>query len=178
VYFDIQIGDEPAGRIVIGLFGNAVPKTAENFRSLCVGDKGIGKKGKPLHYKGNALSQSVSFHRIIPNFMIQGGDLTDGNGMGGESIYGNKFEDENFSLKHTGPGILSMANSGPNSNGSQFFITTVTTSWLDGRHVVFGKAVVEGYDIVKKIEALGSQDGKPKTRVIIADSGEIPTASS
>ncbi|CAL8470801.1 g10343 [Coccomyxa elongata] len=171
VYFDVDIGGESAGRIVIGLFGKAVPKTAENFRSLCIGDKGIGTKGKPLHYKG------VSFHRIIPNFMIQGGDLTDNNGMGGESIYGNKFEDENFSLKHTGPGILSMANSGPNSNGSQFFITTVTTSWLDGRHVVFGK-VLEGMDIVKKIEAQGSQDGKPKTRVIIADSGEIPNASA
>lgn len=167
VFFDIVIGQMKAGRVVMELFADVTPKTAENFRALCTGEKGIGKVGKPLHYKGSA------FHRIIPNFMCQGGDFTRGNGTGGESIYGAKFNDENFKLKHTGPGILSMANAGPNTNGSQFFICTTKTPWLDGKHVVFGK-VVDGYKVVEQMEAVGSESGRTTEPVVIEDSGQLP----
>ncbi|MBL8755633.1 MAG: peptidylprolyl isomerase [Planctomycetes bacterium] len=168
VYFDITIGDKPAGRIVFELFAETVPKTAENFRALCTGEKGMGKSGKALHYKASRL------HRIIPGFMCQGGDFTRGNGTGGESIYGEKFKDENFQHKHTTPGLLSMANAGPNTNGSQFFITTAVTSWLDGKHVVFGKVADDaGLKVLKAMEAVGTRDGTPKQDVVIVDCGEL-----
>lgn len=166
VFFDILVGKAKAGRVVMELFADKTPKTAENFRALCTGEKGIGSSGKPLHFKGS------KFHRIIPKFMCQGGDFTRGNGTGGESIYGEKFADENFQLKHDQPGLLSMANSGKNTNGSQFFITTVKTSWLDGKHVVFGK-VVEGFSVVKEMEKVGSESGPPSSPVEIEDCGQI-----
>ncbi|MEV7673872.1 peptidylprolyl isomerase [Streptomyces sp. NPDC000963] len=159
VYFDITINDEPAGRIVFTLFDDVVPKTAQNFRELATGEHGFGYAGSP-------------FHRVIPNFMLQGGDFTRGNGTGGKSIYGEKFADENFQLKHDRPFLLSMANAGKNTNGSQFFITTIVTDWLDGKHVVFGE-VVEGQDLVKKIESLGSASGAPKASVKVAESGVV-----
>ncbi|RWR91659.1 peptidyl-prolyl cis-trans isomerase CYP19-3 [Cinnamomum micranthum f. kanehirae] len=166
VFFDVLIGKAKAGRVIMELFADVTPRTAENFRCLCTGEKGIGSSGKPLHYKGSI------FHRIIPNFMCQGGDFTRGNGTGGESIYGLKFEDENFKKKHTGLGVLSMANAGPNTNGSQFFICTERTRWLDGKHVVFGQ-VVDGHDVVKAMEKVGSSSGMTTLPVVIEDCGEI-----
>ncbi|XP_047316769.1 peptidyl-prolyl cis-trans isomerase-like [Impatiens glandulifera] len=167
VYFDVTIGGAPAGRIVMELYADTTPKTAENFRALCTGEKGKSKKsGKALTYKGS------SFHRVIPGFMCQGGDFTFGNGTGGESIYGKKFPDENFVKKHTGPGVLSMANSGPGTNGSQFFLCTAKTEWLDGKHVVFGQ-VVDGMDVVKAVEKVGSSGGRTSKPVVIADCGQL-----
>jgi len=159
VYFDISIGGQKAGRITFRLYDDVVPITARNFRELATGQNGYGYAGS-------------SFHRIIPSFMLQGGDFTRGNGTGGKSIYGEKFNDENFKLKHTKPGLLSMANAGKNTNGSQFFITTVVTSWLDGAHVVFGE-VVDGLDLVKTIESYGSASGTPKKAITITESGTV-----
>jgi len=159
VYFDMKIGDEDAGRVIMLLRGDVVPKTAENFRQLCTGQPGYGYK-------------ESSFHRVIPDFMCQGGDFTNHNGTGGKSIYGEKFEDENFRLEHTGEGILSMANAGANTNGSQFFLCTAKTTHLDGKHVVFGR-VVKGYEVVKAVEGVGSSSGSTDKKVVVADCGEL-----
>jgi len=158
VYFDISIGGQPAGRVEMKLF-DTTPKTSENFAALCTGEKGFGYAGS-------------GFHRVIPGFMCQGGDFTNHNGTGGKSIYGNKFEDENFKLTHAGPGTLSMANAGPNTNGSQFFICTAQTQWLDGKHVVFGH-VTKGMEVIEKMESMGSQSGKPKQAIKIEASGKL-----
>ncbi|CAO3630464.1 unnamed protein product [Mucor hiemalis] len=166
VFFDVAVNGKPTGRMTFKLFSDTVPKTAENFRALCTGEKGIGKSGKALHFKGSA------FHRIIPGFMAQGGDFTMGDGRGGESIYGHKFNDENFTLKHEGKGVLSMANAGPNTNGSQFFITFDDTPWLNGNHTVFGQ-ISEGNDILELLEQYGSQSGRPTAKIEIVDSGEL-----
>ncbi|KAI0881728.1 40 kDa peptidyl-prolyl cis-trans isomerase [Annulohypoxylon maeteangense] len=171
VFFDVTIGNKPAGRITFELYDDIVPKTAENFRALCTGEKGVGKGGKPLHYKGSG------FHRVIKQFMIQGGDFTAGDGTGGESIYGEKFEDENFELKHERPFLLSMANAGPGTNGSQFFVTTVATPHLDGKHVVFGE-VKSGKSIVRQVENLPTVSDKPNKAVIIADCGELSASAA
>lgn len=169
VFFDISIGGAAAGRIEMELYADTVPRTAENFRCLCTGEKGMGQSGKPLHYKGS------KFHRVITDFMCQGGDFTRGNGTGGESIYGAKFADESFAGKagkHTGLGCLSMANAGPNTNGSQFFICTAETPWLDGKHVVFGN-VIKGKEVVEAVEKVGSSNGATRKEVVIADCGQI-----
>jgi cyclophilin family peptidyl-prolyl cis-trans isomerase len=168
VYFDMELGGEPIGRIVMTLYADVAPRTAENFRALCTGEKGVSSRGTRLFFKGSA------FHRVIPGFMCQGGDFTSGDGTGGESIYGRTFPDENFTLKHTGPGLLSMANAGPNTNGSQFFILTDPAPWLDGKHCCFGK-VTEGLPVVKKIESIGSRSGRPSRQPVIADCGELPS---
>ena len=165
VFFDIEIGGSHAGRITFGLFDDT-PITSENFRALCTGEKGKGPSGKPLHYK------DCVFHRLIPGFMAQGGDFTRGDGRGGESIYGSKFDDENFIHKHEKPGLLSMANAGPGTNGSQFFITFIPCDWLDGKHVVFGE-VIDGMDVVGKLEEIGGPDGTPTKSAKISDCGQL-----
>ncbi|XP_054258337.1 peptidyl-prolyl cis-trans isomerase-like isoform X2 [Macrosteles quadrilineatus] len=160
VFFDITVDGEKFGKVFIELRSDVVPKTAENFRALCTGEKGFGYKGS-------------KFHRVIPNFMCQGGDFELGTGVGGKSIYGTIFDDENFILKHTEAGLLSMANSGPNTNGSQFFITYTSTPWLDGKHVVFGKVVDDTFEIIQQLENYGTIHGTPWRHLLIEDCGEV-----
>jgi peptidylprolyl isomerase len=166
VFFDVSFNGRMLGRIIMGLYGNTTPITVENFRALCTGEKGVSASGNKLSYKGSV------FHRVIPHFMIQGGDFTNFDGTGGESIYGDKFDDENFQIKADSPGLLAMANAGPNTNGSQFFITTVKTPWLNNKHVVFGR-VLQGMNIVKQIESLGSSSGSTRGTIKIENSGEL-----
>ena len=165
-FLDLTIGDKPVGRMTFALFGEVAPRTVENFRALCTGERGVGVSGQPLHLKGS------TFHRIIPQFMCQGGDFTNSDGTGGESIYGRTFDDESFELKHSSIGLLSMANSGPNTNGSQFFVTIAPCPWLDGKHVVFGE-LVDGYDVLGKLEMVGSRSGTTKFPVVVSDCGEL-----
>ena len=166
VFLDIALGARPVGRIEIALSSNVAPRTCENFRALCTGERASARTRKPLHFKES------SFHRVIPGFMAQGGDFTRHNGTGGESIYGEKFKDENFELKHDAPGVLSMANSGPNTNGSQFFILFEPAPHLDGKHVVFGR-VVHGLEVLEEIQAVGSASGATKEAVLVVDSGQL-----
>ena len=167
VFFDISIAGIASGRIKMELFADVVPKTAENFRQFCTGE--YRRNNLPIGYKG------CTFHRVIKDFMIQGGDFLNGDGTGKLSIYGDHFEDENFAIKHRGPGLLSMANSGPNSNGCQFFLTCAKTDWLDGKHVVFGKVLdEESLLLVHKIENIPTSAGnKPKLPIIIEECGEL-----
>lgn len=171
VFFDISINDKEVGRLEFELRSDIVPKTTENFRVLCTGGVGNTKSGIRKTYKGSVI------HRIVPGLLIQGGDYTKGNGTGGESIYNSKFNDENFILEHGEPGVLSMANSGPNTNGSQFFITTVPCPKLNGKYVAFGK-VVKGFEVLEAVEAQGSEDGVPYSEVVIIDSGELNSEDS
>lgn len=172
VFLDLALNGSPAGRLIIELAADAAPRTAENFRALCTGEAGTSASGVRLWYKGCA------FHRCVSDFMLQGGDFTAGNGTGGESIYGVTFPDEAFTLKHTGPGVLSMANAGRDTNGSQFFLTTVAAPWLDGKHVVFGR-VVSGLGVLRKVDAAASSSsGAPRAKLVIADCGELATAAT